>query len=124
MTKIYLSGPMTGYPDYNKAAFADAAFQLRELGFDVVNPHQLPEPVLLPGDEEYNWRQYLARDAERIISDTSIEGVVVLPGWEKSRGSTLECCIAQSIGLKVYKLEAVLKAANDIKAGENKNERN
>lgn len=124
MTKVYLSGPMTGYPDFNKAAFADAAFQLRELGFDVVNPHQMPEPFLKPGDDEYNWRQYLARDIEKIIGDTSIDGIVVLPGWENSRGSTLECRIAQNLGLNVYKLEAVLKAANDIKAGENKNERN
>lgn len=114
MTKIYLSGPMTGYPDFNKAAFAEAAFKLRELGFEVVNPHQLPEPVTVIGDDEYNWRQYLARDIEKIIADTDIEGVVVLPGWEESSGAMFEIRVAQYLGLKVYPLAAVLAAGENI----------
>lgn len=117
MTKVYLSGPMTGKPDYNRAAFADAAFKLRELGFDVVNPHQLPEPVLTQ-DEEYNWRQYLARDVELLIRDNTIDGVVVLPGWEGSRGSVLELHVAQYVGLKVYPLEAVLRAGEAVRENE------
>lgn len=113
MTKIYLSGPMTGYPDFNKQAFADAAFKLREMGFDVVNPHQLPEPFTT-GDADYNWRQYLARDLEKIVGDTAIEGVVVLPGWENSNGAKLEVLVSQYLGLKVWPLDAVLAAANEI----------
>ena len=36
---------------------------------------------------------------------------MVLPGWEKSRGSILELHVAQYIGLKVYQLSTVLKAS-------------
>jgi hypothetical protein len=93
------------------------------MGFDVVNPHQMPEPFLKPGDDEYNWRQCLARDIEKIIGDTAIEGIVVLPGWENSRVASLECRVAQSIGLKVYPIEAVLAAAKQVKEeGEEKND--
>ena len=119
MTKVYLSGPMTGKPDYNRAAFADAAYKLRELGFEVVNPHQLPEPVLTQ-DEEYNWRQYLARDVELLIRDNTIDGVVVLSGWENSRGSVLELHVAQYVGLKVFPLEAVLRAGETVRNNEGK----
>ncbi len=117
MTKIYLSGPMTGLPDFNRAAFADAAFKLRELGFEVINPHQLPEPVLTQ-DADYNWRQYLARDIEMLIRDNSIDGVVVLPGWENSRGSVLVLHVAQYLGMKVYPLAAVLAAGEAVKQEE------
>lgn len=110
MTKIYLSGPMTGYPDYNRQAFAEATAQLRDLGFKVVNPHELKEPFLKVNDPDYNWRQYLARDISVLLTD-DIEGVVVLPGWEKSRGSVLELHVAQYMGLKVYQLSTVLKAS-------------
>lgn len=120
MTKVYLSGPMTGYPDFNRAAFADAAYKLRELGFEVVNPHQLPEPVLTQ-DEDYNWRQYLARDVELLIRDNALDGVVVLPGWEQSRGSVLELHVAQYVGLKVFPLEAVLRAGEVVKEAEGEN---
>ena len=110
MTKIYLSGPMTGYPDYNKQAFAEATAQLRDLGFQVVNPHELKEPFLKMNDPDYNWRQYLARDISVLLTE-GIEGVVVLPGWEKSRGSLLELHVAQFIGLKVFPLDAVIHAS-------------
>lgn len=118
MTKVYLSGPMTGYPDFNREAFAAAAFSLRELGFDVVNPHQLPEPFLTD-DVDYNWRQYLARDVEKIIGDTAIEGVIVLPGWENSKGAKLEILVAQYLGIKVWPLGAVLAAANNMEGEAN-----
>jgi hypothetical protein len=39
--KVYLAGPMTGYPRWNFDAFDEAARQLRSDGHDVVSPHEL-----------------------------------------------------------------------------------
>ena len=39
--RVYLAGPMTGYPDYNYPAFHCAAEQYRAAGFDVVSPAEL-----------------------------------------------------------------------------------
>ena len=38
MKHIYLSGPMTGYPDFNRASFHAAAAKLRDEGHWVYNP--------------------------------------------------------------------------------------
>ena len=101
---------MTGIPNYNKEAFAEATAHLRDLGFKVVNPHELPEPFLKVNDPDYNWRQYLARDISVILTE-DIEGVVALPGWDKSRGSVLEIHVAQYMGLKVFPYSAVMHAS-------------
>ena len=110
MTKVYLSGPMTGKPDFNRADFAEATTRLRDLGFEVVNPHELREPVLKPNDPDYNWRQYLARDISLLITG-NFDGVVVLPGWKDSRGAVLELHVAQYIGLKVFPIDVVIHAS-------------
>ena len=119
MTKIYLSGPMTGKPDFNRTAFAEAAARLRDLGFEVVNPHEMKEPFLKMNDPDYNWRQYLARDISALLTG-DFDGVVVLPGWKDSRGSVLELLVAQYIGLKVFPLDAVIHASKLVGQEENK----
>ncbi|MDP4455455.1 DUF4406 domain-containing protein, partial [Escherichia coli] len=40
--KIYIAGPMTGYPDYNRAAFNAKASELMAEGHIVLNPAMLP----------------------------------------------------------------------------------
>lgn len=43
---IYLSGPMTGYPQFNCHNFESVATFLKELGYKVINPHcDLPDPT-------------------------------------------------------------------------------
>lgn len=36
--KVYLSGPMTGYPNFNFPAFNERAAEWRREGWDVFNP--------------------------------------------------------------------------------------
>ena len=36
--RVYIAGPMRGYPDFNKAAFDAAELLLKEIGHDPVNP--------------------------------------------------------------------------------------
>lgn len=106
---------MTGLPDWNRKSFYDAAKQLTDLGYDVVNPLDLPEPVLPPKDGEYTyserWAAYLTRDIAFIHELAQGQGscVLLLPGWENSKGSCLEAAVAQDEGLLVATLGSFLK---------------
>lgn len=97
----YLSGPMTGYPEFNFPAFTAAAASLRELGLCVVSPHEI--------DSEHGkpWDVYLRNDIRALVDCTH---VATLPGWELSRGAQLEVHIAQQLGMPVVPLLVALEA--------------
>lgn len=99
--RLYISGPMTGYPDFNYPAFEAAAARLREAGFEVVSPHEVN-----PADGvEHAWEWYLRRD---IVALMECDGVVVLPGWEKSKGARVETDLAGVLGMNVVELAFIL----------------
>ena len=60
-TKWYLSGPMTGLPDNNQAAFAAVADAMRAVGFDVVNPGE----VKLAGNP--TWLDFMRADLALLL---------------------------------------------------------
>lgn len=99
--RVYLSGPMTGYEDYNRAAFAEAAQRLRLQGHDVYNPG---EPHNVEGliDGVATHRDYMRRDLPAVLDS---EAVVVLPVWERSRGACLEVATALACGIPVTEYE-------------------
>lgn len=97
--RIYLSGPMTGIPDYNIPAFTEAAERLRRAGFEVVNPAENG----LPHDAE--WHRHMRVDIANMMT---CEGLVTLPGWQASRGAKLECDIAVRLDMPVASVETVL----------------
>lgn len=113
--RLYVAGPMTGKPQFNFPAFDLAAALLRDMGHDVVSPAELDDDIdraaamASPTGSalEYGtgvkktWGQFLARDV-RLLSDDGIEGVVVLHGWQNSRGARLETFVARLNGLPVY----------------------
>jgi hypothetical protein len=96
--QVYISGPMTGLPDLNKSAFAEAEKIVNDLGFIAVNPHNLP----LPKKDEYTWEDYMRNDIKYLM-DCDI--IVVLPGWEKSRGANIEVELCYSLKIPYYTLE-------------------
>lgn len=104
--KFYLAGPMTGLPQFNFPAFHAAAAALRADGHDVISPAEMDSPAVqaaaitsTDGSLDANgkiagetWGEILARDV-RVIADT-VDGVVFLPDWHKSRGARLEAFVA------------------------------
>lgn len=126
--KVYLAGPMTGIPQFNFPAFAAATDDLRARGYDVVSPAEidneetraaaLASPDGAPGSgsaANETWGDFLARDV-KIIADTGIEGVVVLPGWEDSRGARLETFVGAALcGLPVLEyVRALLPVSRSV----------
>lgn len=94
--RIYLSGPMTGLPDHNFPAFEAARLQLRAEGFEVLCPAEAGKV------DGWAWEQYLRRDLRMVLD---AEAVIVLPGWEKSRGARLETHVAEGLGMPVVRFE-------------------
>lgn len=114
--KVYIAGPMTGIPQFNFPAFDAAANALRERGLEVISPAELDDEVdraaamaspdgsaLSYGQGvKKTWGEFLARDV-KLISDGGIEGIYVLPGWERSRGARLETFVGAALnGIPVY----------------------
>lgn len=117
MTRIYIAGPMTGIPQFNFPLFDEAARVLRHDGYDAVSPAELDDPEdrkaalespdgHMHGGHHMNktWGDFLARDV-KLLADDGIEAVVVLPGWETSRGARLETYVANALcGLPIFTL--------------------
>ena len=106
---IYISGPMTGKPNYNWAEFENAEFELNQLGlYNVINPHRLKPPVTIPDEDEVNWVLYLARDLKQLI-DCHEGGhyviLVTLPGAKDSRGANLEMRAARALKIPVMSID-------------------
>ena len=99
----YISGPMTGYANYNRSAFEEAEELLKKHYPKVINPLKLKDPEGLTGDPEYDWTLYLARDMAIISKKVSF--LVMLPGWKNSRGARLEKQFADNLGIQVFFFE-------------------
>lgn len=105
--KVYLAGPMSGIPQFNYPAFHAAAQDLRDKGLDVVSPAEIdtpeeqeaflasPDGLDWPGVAR-TWGEILAGDV-KMLADNGIEAIVVLPGWENSKGARLETFVLNGI---------------------------
>jgi hypothetical protein len=84
--RVYISGPMTGIPDYNRDAFMGAEKILLERGHSVVNPWTLGEVM------GWGHFDYMRRD---IVAMSECYGIYMLPGWLRSRGARAEWVVAR-----------------------------
>jgi len=94
--KVYISGPMTGLPDYNRAAFRKAEARLLSRGYDVVNPARVNLP------ESSEWIDYMRHDIKMLMD---CDGIATLPGWDESRGALTEVFLADRLKLPAMDLE-------------------
>lgn len=86
--KVYISGPMTGIPEYNAAAFLGAEMGLRHNGYEVVNPWRLGEV------KGWGRSDYMRRD---IPAMASCDAIYMLPGWLRSWGAKREYLVARLV---------------------------
>jgi hypothetical protein len=98
MSKIYISGPMTGVENFNFPAFHAAAAALRKLGYEVVSPAEVNP------DTSMTWEQCLRADVKALCD---CDAIALLPGWENSKGAHLEIHIAHRLGLRVCALHSL-----------------
>jgi hypothetical protein len=97
--RIYVAGPMTGYPDFNFPAFHAATARLREAGWEAVNPA-----------ENFGGRTDLARETylrADVILLAQCQAIAMLPGWEESRGAKLEYLLARELSMPILDAETL-----------------
>lgn len=99
---------MSGQPDWNFPLFFAVADKLRALGYEPNNPAENDGPDVATAIAHANavhragrhgWAAYMKRDVVRLVS---CDGVVLLPGWENSRGARLEARLARDLEMPVY----------------------
>ena len=98
---VYIAGPMSGLPEFNYPAFDAAEVSLKERGYLTLNPTALEIENTDTAYQQKPWDWYLRR-AIRMV--TEADGMALLPGWENSKGATLERTIALALGLDVRRL--------------------
>lgn len=91
---VYIAGPMSGLPEMNYPAFHAAALTLRTGGLFVENPaeNEAPEPSPTWAD----WRRL------GLTKMLTCSHVLLLPGWQKSRGAIIEARTALDLGMIVF----------------------
>jgi hypothetical protein len=96
---LYISGPMTGIPEHNFPLFNQVTEYLRGEGFLVYNPAEhFDGKVDLPRE------QYMREDFACLLHmcNHELRGIVLLPGWENSKGARAEVVMARELGFKFY----------------------
>lgn len=100
--KIYVAGPMRGYPEFNFPAFDAAAKILRREGWHVFNPAEMDR---LEGVDEFTdplpegfLREAMERDTRAICQS---DAIFLLRGWDASRGVAVELALAKLLKLEI-----------------------
>lgn len=115
--KVYIAGPMRGIPHFNMPAFHEAAATLRKLNFHVFSPAEMDE-IFSPTDlnnesgvgEAQPIHNYIRRDLHIIVNELTPgrDGIVLLPGWDKSSGATAERAVAKWCKLNIWTIDEII----------------
>lgn len=112
MARVYISGPMRGYPNMNRAAFESAKQMFEARGHAVVSPVDVGDRLDKGGAVKgLGGTDYLAADILAILGSAEpyksgllppCDSMCLLAGWEKSVGARCEATIAVSLGFTFY----------------------
>jgi hypothetical protein len=106
---------MTGYPQWNFAAFDAAAADLRQRGYEVVNPVDLDRDVgfdpATSSPEDFDLVSAIRRDVEALVT---CQLIAMLPGHENSKGATAERHIAYWAGLDVVEYPSMAPIGTEL----------
>lgn len=98
MQKIYISGPMTGYPDFNRPMFKEAEKWCRKNNYSPFNPGWL----LFGEEDTFTYDEIMEID---LCALSKCEVILMLPGYEKSNGACIELSLAKELGLSIIYYE-------------------
>lgn len=92
MKKVYISGRITGL-DYKEAvaSFENAEKQLKEAGYEPVNPMKLSHT------HDLSWEEYMKVDIKALLD---CDLIFMIDGWENSSGAKIERDLAMKLSIK------------------------
>jgi hypothetical protein len=100
--RVYVAGPMRGLADWNFPAFDAAEKRWTDAGHKVTTPASIARTTGARfGDQADPMVERLAIQVDLVYVSYS-DAVALLPGWERSKGATVELALAQFLGLLVY----------------------
>lgn len=117
MKKIYIAGPMSGYPEFNFPKFYEVERTLQSEGWHVFNPANKEDEAEISkhisydtGDASnlmkngFNFRGAYSWDVLKVIEANAI---YMLKGWEASPGATGEHAVAVAMKSKYPEYEII-----------------
>ena len=95
--KVYISGAIEHLDlEERKKAFQTAELILSENGFEPINPFNNGIDV------NADWREHMRVDIKNLLD---CDYILMLKGWELSKGCKLEFDVATSCGIKVFNFD-------------------
>ena len=107
MTRLYISGPVTGIENDNIQAFEDARRKLRRY-YMVDIPHEYVYAGAPHEEAMVILVHQLTSNKYSYVHDKRVnryDGVALLPGWEQSEGARLERAVAEACGIPCKTVE-------------------
>jgi tRNA A37 threonylcarbamoyladenosine biosynthesis protein TsaE len=104
VSPVYISGPITGIDDGNKAEFDKMAKHLESFGFEAVNPRRnpIPEGTTLGAEDFWN---VMMQESLKIMMECN--SIVLLEGWGNSVGAVVERDLALTLDWPIVDLENI-----------------
>ena len=93
MTRIYISGKITGIELEAERLFKEAELELIEKGYDPVNPFDLNH------EHDESWASYMK---ENIKALCDCDAIFMLTNWKDSRGAIIEHDIATHLEMDIH----------------------
>ena len=99
--RIYIAGPMSGYPGLNWEAFDRKEKELVGAGWDVVNPAKMDREIGLDPESlgEYDYEDAARRDIDSL---RTCDAIYLMSDFQFSKGACWERALAKHWGLKRY----------------------
>lgn len=95
MSICYISGPISNVDNYQEP-FNECENELIRQGHTVLNPALMPEGL--------KKKDYMRMSIAML---ESADTIVLLPGWQNSKGAMIEKLYAEYIGLRVLEWEVI-----------------
>ncbi|MDN6286080.1 MAG: DUF4406 domain-containing protein [Corynebacterium casei] len=98
---IFISGPMSGLPDFNYPSFHEAGEYLQAKGERFFSPAHFKSGVAKPPPRpEFAepWEYYMRQSLKQLLL---CDRILMLPGWENSRGATIEKELAIILNMQI-----------------------
>jgi len=99
MSRVYIAGPMRGYPEHNIPQFRVVAKLFRSIGHEVVSPVEVGEAWAGPDQNAHPPEAWVRADLVELLTCNAI---ALLPGWEASTGARCEAAVAVTLGFQFY----------------------